>query len=177
MPDGIRDKYSQLGVNQYYEKNGTDYRNPHFKYVRQLLINNQDHIDYSRALDFCCGSGEVTEVLAELGYKNTSASDPFTQQAFQQNIGQNCYGWAFDDVIKGQVSGDFSAIICSFAMHLCDEKKLYPLVTGLFQMTDTLVIITPHKRPDLSSIKAVQLTKEDFVLTERGKQVRLRIYN
>jgi hypothetical protein len=37
-----------------------------------------------------------------------------------------------------------------------------------------LVIITPHKRPQLEKLDGVKLVFEDYALTERGKKVRLR---
>ncbi len=39
-----------------------------------------------------------------------------------------------------------------------------------------LVVITPHKRPALEELPGIELVKEDFELTERGKKVRLKQY-
>jgi hypothetical protein len=71
----------------------------------------------------------------------------------------------------------FSSIICSFAMHLCDEKQLYPLVNQLFTYSENIIIITPHKRPALETLTNVTLNFDDFVLTERGKKVFLKSYS
>lgn len=173
----IRNQYSELGVENYYLKHGADYINPHFQYVKQLVEQNQERLDYSKVLDFCCGGGEVSMVLRDLGFTNTVGSDPFTQKAFEKNLHKTCLPYSFQDVIKGKLAGEFSTIICSFAMHLCPEKELYPLVHNLFKHSPCLVIITPHKRPRLEDIEGVSLAFEDFTLTwEKGKKVRLKAY-
>lgn len=173
---GIRDLYSEQGVERYYKKNGDRYENPHFPQIQALLLQNQERIDYAGVLDFCCGSGEVSQVLVAMGYPLPQASDPYTQKAYRKNFDQKCWNFSFEDVIKGKLTGQFSSIICSFAMHLCPEKQLYPLVYQLFQCTAQLIIITPHKRPELESLDGVELIFTDFALTERGKKVFLKSY-
>jgi len=172
----IRNLYTQLGVERYYKEHGTDYTNPHAMYIEQLIKKNEERIDYTNVLDFCCGSGEVSLYLKELGYNESVGSDPFTQKAYKRMMGKNCLSLSFKDVIKGKLSGEYSSIICSFAMHLCEEGQLYPLVHQLFSCSPQLVIITPHKRPLLENIDGVKLDFEDFVLTAKGKKVRLKSY-
>lgn len=173
---GIREEYAEIGVTEYYESKGNTYTNPHFPQIRQLLLQNQHRLDYSKVLDFCCGSGEVSQVLQELKYPLPIACDPFTQKAYQTNFDRECLSFSFEDVIRRKLNGNFSTIICSFAMHLCPEKQLYPLVANLFALSPNIVIITPHKRPVLERLTNVELTFEDFVLTERGKKIRLKSY-
>lgn len=173
---GIRDEYARLGVETYYQTKGDQYTNPHFEQVRQLLIENEKRIDYSNALDFCCGSGEVSLVLRELGYPLPTACDPYTHKAYQNNFDRTCLPFSFADVIRGKLKGQFSTIICSFALHLCPGKQHFPLVFNLFQCTDQLVVITPHKRPALERLDFVTLKFEDAVLTQRKKKVRLKSY-
>jgi hypothetical protein len=72
--------------------------------------------------------------------------------------------------------GNFTTIISSFAMHLCPTKDLFSLTWNLFQAAPLLVIITPHKRPELENLSSFELVWQDFVCTERGKQVRLKAY-
>ena len=175
-PKAIRNQYQEKGVEQYYREEGAHYENPHFEQIRALLLDNQHRIDYRNVLDFCFVSGEVSLVLQELGFK-TTASDPFTQEAFQRNFQRPCLNYSFESVIKGQLEGQFSAIICSFAMHLCPEKQLFPLVFNLFRHSPKIVIITPHKRPDLAKLDGIELEYEDFELTSRGKKVRLKVYS
>ncbi len=174
--NAIRNKYQELGVEGFYTQYGADYSNPHEAQIRQLLLQNQDRIDYNKVLDFCCGSGEVSRTLIEAGYGHVFASDPFTYEAYQKNCGRECWQYTFEDVIRTPIPEQFSVVICSFAMHLCPDEQLFPLVYQLFQSTSQLVIITPHKRPELEQLEGVQLAFEDFCLTAKGKQVRLKAY-
>ncbi len=176
MSDGIRNQYSDLGVEGFYCKEGANYSNPHFSQVEELLQKNEHRIDYSQVLDFCCGSGEVSFVLEQMGYLKTIASDPFTQEAYKQRMGKKCQSWTFEDIVKGKLVGTYSAVVCSFAMHLCADDLLFPLSYQLFQHTPHLIIITPHKRPELEKLEGIHLDFEDFCLTDRGKKVRLRAF-
>lgn len=177
MSRGIRDEYHEQGVEAYYLQYGSEYENPHFEQVRQLLIQNEGRIDYRRVLDLSCGSGEVTTVLNELEYTDTVACDPYTQEAFRSRTGKNCHSWSFEDIVQGKLQEFYSAVICSFAMHLCTEELLFTLTYQLFQHTNLLVIITPHKRPVLEKLEGVELVWEDFTLTPKGKKVRLKAYS
>ncbi len=176
MPKGIRDKYQEQGVEGYYLDHGAGYENPHFAQIEQLLLQNEKRIDYRKVLDLSCGSGEVSVVLQELGFSETEACDPYTQEAYQARLGKSCYSWSFEDIVKGVLGSEYSAVICSFAMHLCPEDLLFSLTYQLFQHTELLVIITPHKRPELEKLEGVTLVFEDYALTPKGKKVRLKAY-
>jgi hypothetical protein len=174
LSKAIRNGYAEMGVDAFYRSSGGQYQNPHYPYLRQLLHQNESRIDYSTSLDFCCGSGEVSQALSELGYLNTEGCDPFTQKAYLERMQKPCLEFSFEEVIQGKLAGkQYTSIICSFAMHLCPQKQLYPLVQQLLSCSPQLIIITPHKRPDLSLMEGVKLSFEDFVLTDRGKKVRL----
>ena len=172
----IRDQYADQGVENFYLEHGHDYANPHLVQIKQLLVQNQHRIDYSSALDFCCGGGEVTTVLEGLGFRDTTGCDPFTQQAFKNNTAKEALTFDFSDVIQGKLTGDFSSVICSFAMHLCPQDGLFLLCYYLFETSPQIIIITPHKRPALENVDGVELEFEDFALTKRGKKVRLKAY-
>ncbi len=174
---GISDKYRKMGVEKYYARFGSSYTNPHYREVRLLLMNNASRLDYSNTLDFCCGAGEVSTVLEELGFSSFEGMDPFTEEAFKKNHDVPFFDSDFDTIIKEGLPGKYSSVICSFAMHLCPEEKLYPLCSKIFESSPSLVIITPHKRPDLSVVDGITLEFEDFVLTAKGKKVRLRTYS
>ena len=172
----IRNRYEALGVEGYYKQFGEGYSNPHFQQIQELIDRNLHRFDLSHALDLCCGAGEVSGVLQKHGH-TTTASDPYTQAAFLENIGRTCLSYSFDDIIKGAFGGErFSTIFCSFALHLCDEPKLYPLVHQLLQPDNQFVVITPHKRPDLRTVDGVELNWVDFALTARGKKVHMNAY-
>jgi SAM-dependent methyltransferase len=179
----IRNEYSNMGVENYYRNHGDVYKNPHFPYIQQLLEQNQHRIDYSKTLDLACGGGEVTLILRGLGFDETIGCDPFTGSLFEKNTGKACLTFSFEDIVKGvfttnnpTTNNQFTTTISSFAMHLCPEKQLFSLVAQLFLITKNIVIITPHKRPELEKLANVQLLFEDFVLTERGKKVFLKNY-
>ncbi len=174
----IRNSYADMGVDAFYRNNGDTYQNPHYDYIKQLLQQNESRIDYKNILDFCCGSGEVSQVLHDMGYEKSTGCDPYTQRAYSLRMKKPCMGYSFEDVIQGKLPPrkQYSSIICSFAMHLCKPKQLYPLTHQLFKVTKQIVIITPHKRPALQELDGVKLDFEDFVLTERGKKVRMMGY-
>ncbi len=180
MKKAIRTEYAEKGVEAYYQKNANTYENPHFTYIQQLLEQNQGRIDYAKVLDLACGGGEVALILRGLGFENTVGCDPFTKRLFVGNTGLPCFNYGFEDIVKGRltakVEGQYSSIISSFAMHLCDEKMLYSLTHQLFLLTKNVVVITPHKRPQLEYFPEFQLVFEDFTLTERGKKVFLKSY-
>lgn len=183
MFKSVREGYATEGVEKYYVSHGETYVNPHEHYIDALLIKNKNRIDYSKILDLCCGSGEVTGLLQALGYKNMLGCDPFTARLYREKTGCDCLEYSFTDFLLPQTLTDtnfetkFSAIICSFALHLASEKILYSLVETLWQLSDAIVIITPHKRPALENLQHTQLFFEDFVLTERGKKIFLKCYN
>lgn len=173
----IRNQYAQMGVEGYYKRNGFRYKNPHAPLIRELLLNNKDNLDYSKVLDLCCGSGEVTQVLQEMEFDGMEGCDPFTHKLYGKRTKRPCHKWDFKDIMRGKLIGEYSSIICSFGLHLADPKDLYALCQRLFTCSPQLVIITPHKRPVLEEIAGVEKVYEDFVLTERQKKVRLKVYS
>ena len=172
----IRCAYEEYGVEEFYQQTGHMYKNPHGPQVEALLRECEPLIDYSSALDLCCGAGEVTLALRTLGYELTVGCDPYTYEAYKAATGLSCLRYTFDELLRGQLTGDYSSIICSFALHLCPEEKLYPLTYALFNLSPVLVIITPHKRPVLEGFKGVSLVKRTVVSTARKKRVSLKIY-
>ncbi len=177
--DHIRHKYEELGAGEYYRTNGENYKNPHFPQVKALVIRNYPRFDCPDGpiLDFCAGGGEVTMALQECGHQLIAGSDPYTHVLYEKNTGTACFRYSFDDLIKGETPGIYRLIISSFAMHLCPEKDLFPLVWALFGAAPVLAVITPHKRPELEKIPGVRLLWDDYELTDRGKKVHLKVYD
>lgn len=172
----IRKEYEDLGVDGFYKKSGWHYSNPHEPQIITLLEKNKSQINYEKILDFCCGSGEVTTALAKMGFENTIGSDPYTQQAFRKRTSKKALSLSFDQVIRKGLPEKYTAVIASFALHLCPPDKLYPLVAQIFESTTQLVVITPHKRPQLEKLDGINLIFTDETPTKKGKQVRLKIY-
>ena len=79
----IRKNYEKYGVDKYYKVHAESYTNYHFDQIRNLLINNKDKIKNNKILDLCCGHGEVTNILLDLGYNNITGCDPYTSTFYK----------------------------------------------------------------------------------------------
>lgn len=172
----IRNEYQNSGVENFYKTHAQNYQNPHFPEIEDLLTRNFSKFDTTKVLDFSAGGGEVSQVFQKLGVREIVGCDPFTFALFEKNTRLPCLKFSFKDVIRGVDLGHNSLIVSSFALHLCPEKDLFPLVWNLLEAATMLVIITPHKRPELEKLPGIRLIWEDFSLTGRGKKVRLKVY-
>jgi SAM-dependent methyltransferase len=169
----IRPAYEQHGVTGFYEQFGSNYRNPHETIIQSLLkkVILEWKLDLSNVLDLACGSGEATLVLQELGAV-VSGIDPYTFKAYLERTTLQAEQFSFDDIANGILEGRrYSCIVCSFALHLVEVSKLPALLYQLVQITDTLVILTPHKRPQIKPDWGWKLESE--LLEDR---VRARLY-
>ncbi len=173
----VRLLYEEHGAEDYYRTHAAEYSNPHEPQVRALLERNLHRLDCSgMVLDFAAGGGEVSAALQKLGAQNLMGCDPFTHALYEQKTKLPCLQLSFRDVLLNGLPQHYSLIVSSFAMHLCPAKDLYMLCWNLFQASPTLVIITPHKRPELELLPGIQLLWEDSVETEKGKKVRMKAY-
>jgi SAM-dependent methyltransferase len=176
-PNKIRPLYDQHGAEGYYRDHANAYENPHLPFIRKLLERNFHRLDCTgTVLDFAAGGGEVTLALQQLGAKNLAGCDPYTYELFEKKTGIPCLRHSFKDVIKNEISERYSLVISSFALHLCPPKELFPLTWNLLRAAPTLVVITPHKRPELEKLPQICLLWEDVVEDERGKKVRMKAY-
>ena len=169
----IRPAYEEHGVTGFYKQFGSSYRNPHETIIQSLLkkVTLEWQLDLSNVLDLACGSGEATLVLQELGAK-ISGIDPYTFEAYVERTKLEAEQFSFDDIANGILEGrNYSLIVCSFALHLVEGSKLPMLMFQLAQITDTLVILTPHKRPQIKPEWGWNLETE--VIEDR---VRARLY-
>ena len=172
----IRPLYDEHGVDGYYRDHAAAYENPHFPEIKTLLECNLHRLDTRHALDFGCGGGEVTRVLQSVGASRVTGCDPYTFDLYTQQTACPCLQLSFKDVIKTGLPGRYSVIISSFALHLCPAKDLFLLTWNLLQAAPLLVVLTPHKRPELELLPGIGLAWEDFALTSRGKKVRCKAY-
>jgi len=146
----IRKNYEEYGVENYYKEHAEYYKNHHYDQLKDLLIKNKDKIKNNKILDLCCGHGEVTSILLDLGFKNITGCDPYTSQYYKIKTNKYCYNYNFIDIINYKLEENFDCVICSFGMHLCLEKNLKILITSLKYLNiKDFIIITPHKRPNL----------------------------
>ncbi len=172
--EAIRLRYEELGAEAYYALFGSEYRNPHEHVITEVLREavSRWHLDLTHALDLACGSGEVTLVLRELGAKQIDGIDPFTGEAYRARTGQQAETFNFEQIAAGVLAGRrYSLIVCSFAMHLIEESWLPSLLFQLGEISDSLLILTPHKRPELKAEWGWALNDE-FVF----ERVRARLY-
>jgi SAM-dependent methyltransferase len=157
MPDGtdepagsIRAEYERHGADAYYRQFGSTYRNPHEDSIGRCLqvAVGRWPIDLSRVLDLAAGSGEVTLALRELGAKSIDAIDPYTADAYAQRTGERAEAFDFAQVAAGALSGrHYNLIVCSFALHLCEPSRLPGVLYQLSLVGESLLVLTPHKRP------------------------------
>jgi SAM-dependent methyltransferase len=146
----IRAAYEQYGVRGFYERFGDTYRNPHEQAIRAALRQAIElwRPALDRVLDLACGSGEVTLALRELGATAVHGIDPFTYRAYAERTGDLAERYTFEQIAAGALAGrSYSAIVCSFALHLLAPSWLPALAAQLSLISDTLLVLTPHKRP------------------------------
>ena len=194
-PDaGVRNAYAahEDGATGYYAESGASYANPHDGGVRQcvhdairlwpelfrgLVTGDPDDNDGERVLDLSCGAGEVTDALVKAGVpvERVDACDPYTSEAYYRRVGKTCHDWSFEDIARGDLVGRrWKTVIRSFAMHLCEKDFLPPLVMMLACSCDALIVLTPHKRPELDPSWGFTLTEERRDATWR---IRTRRYD
>jgi len=170
----IRGQYEHYGVQGFYERSGKTYRNPHEASIHEVLRHAVErwHPDLTHVLDLACGSGEVTLALGEFGCRTIDGIDPYTGQAYRERTGKIAEGYVFEQIAAGAIADRvYSLIVCSFALHLVAESRLPTLAYQLSLIAPTLIVITPHKRPQL---------REDWGWSKRDEfvldRVRARLY-
>ena len=147
-------------------------------------------LDLTHVLDLAAGSGEVTlalqtnhvawasrprdekNLVRETPTPRMSAIDPYTAQAFTDRTKLPCETLSFEDIAAGAIRGrSYSLIVCSFAMHLCDESRLPALCWALAEVSRQLLILTPHKRPIIKPEWGWRLERERV-----HERIRARLY-
>ncbi len=174
MTEAIRPQYEQLGAQAFYEQHGADYRNPHEAAIGAVLraVMPQWRLKLTRVLDLACGSGEATLVLHALGAGPIDGVDPYTGAAYLARTGQAAAALSFEQIAEGALSGrSYSLVVCSFALHLLPVSRLPALLFRLAELAPHLLILTPHKRPEIKRAWGWELERE--LVLER---VRARLY-
>lgn len=169
---GVRDAYARIGVRGYYERHGSSYRNPHEDDVRAGLARAvvEWDLDLAHVCDLACGSGEATLALRDAGAQTIDGVDPYTAAAYRERTGAGAVPLTFAEVAAGAL-GDrsYSLVVCSFALHLAERSRLPGLALALAAISPRLVVVTPHKRPEIRAEWGWQLTGE---LMENRVRVR-----
>ena len=167
----VRDEYSEIGVEEYYKKHSLDYSNPHEDIIKKIILICEDkNFIGKKVLDLSCGSGEVSEVLLKFNHE-IYATDPYTVDAYEKRIGFRPLKISFKDIVEGKLDLKVDTIICSFAMHLCEESMLASLLFMLSNNSKSLIIISPNKRPNLSNINYWNLIYNDEI-----DRVKFKVY-
>ena len=170
----IRGEYEEHGVEGYYASKGSSYRNPHEPVVRQILQEaaHRWRLDLDNVLDLACGSGEATLALREAGARRIDGIDPYTGAAYRGRTGQPAEALSFEEIAAGALEGRrYSLVVCSFALHLLDDSRLPGLLNRLREISAALLVVTPHKRPEIKPEWGWTLVEE--ILADR---VRARLY-
>ncbi len=175
----VRQGYDQLGVSAFYQTHGTDYQNPHERILHLLLtqwVKSKNLPVSTRFLDLACGSGEVTSLLQHLGFQNITGFDPYTHVAYEIRTGLVAHDYSFEAIANGSLlrkhpEFEFDVIICSFAMHLCAPSWLPLLCLQLAGISSIMLILTPHKRPEIGRDWGWEMLEEQLF-----ERVRLRAY-
>ncbi len=170
----IRSAYVSHGVREYYQSNGDAYQNPHEPMVRAAVTDAAGvwSLDLSDVLDLACGSGEVTQALGELGVGRVSGIDPYTAAAYERRTGKLAEPFSFEQIAAGVLNGrHYSLVVCSFALHLAALSRLPMICYQLAEISPALLIVTPHKRPEILPGWGWRLVGE-----RRVQRVRTRYY-
>jgi SAM-dependent methyltransferase len=171
----IRKQYEELGVEGFYAEHGAEYRNPHEPVIAEAVAQAvaRWRLPLDRVLDLACGSGEATLALASLGAKTIDGIDPFTGAAYRERTGRMAESWRFEEIAAGAIAGRrYDLIICSFALHLIEQSWLPALLAQLGLISNRLLILTPHKRPEIKTTWGWRLVDE-FV----HERVRVRLFS
>lgn len=157
MHKSIREYYEELGSDEFYKLHCNDYNNPHYDTIKKIINEIKPFIG-NNVCDLCCGGGEISKCLPD---KNILGVDPFTYELYEKNTKNKCLRLTFKDIANGKLTDKkFDTIICSYALHLCEESMLSIVLWQLRQSTDKLIIISPHKRPDCNNISGWMLEYE-----------------
>jgi len=175
----IRHQYEKFGVNGYYSQHGSEYRNPHedrLKIIVRQLIEKWNIQSTDRVLDLACGSGEITLILRQLNFQSINGIDPYTSEAYEKRVGQPIHGkWTFEQIADGCLEAaneSYDVIICSFAAHLISPSYLPLVMIQLRFIAKKLIILTPHKRPQILP-EWGWLLQDEFVY----ERIRARLYS
>mmetsp|Transcript_26994 Transcript_26994/g.44065 ORF Transcript_26994/g.44065 Transcript_26994/m.44065 type:complete len:200 (-) Transcript_26994:226-825(-) len=178
----FRDAYSHGGAAEYYTTHGSGYRNPHERelclVLEEFLKRHSNTLDFSeKILDLACGSGEVTSFLLSQAKElsifqplNIDACDPYTGEAYLQRIGRNCSAASFEDIEGGELFGSiYGLCIVSFALHLVQPSRLHNTCMQLALVSRYLFVISPHKKPIITSDMGFNIVDEFIVERVHGR--------
>lgn len=164
---GFGQIYSQLGVKEFYTAIGKDYQNPHEEDIQSLLAPLI--VPEKTYLDLGCGNGVASLAIIAHGGLVTGC-DPYLSQVYQQNTSRECLTLSFEDIAQGKLTQQFDSVVCSYSLHLLPSSFLPQFLYQLSLITKELIILTPHKRPEIN-----QYFKE--IRREKLNKTTLKVYS
>jgi hypothetical protein len=170
----IRHEYESHGVGGFYKSRGGEYRNPHEPTVARTIeiAAREWRLDLLSVLDLAAGSGEATLALRDAGARHIDAVDPYTFEAYENRTGLSASRESFEQIAQGALAGrSYSIIVCSFALHLIELSRLPQVCMQLSLISPALLVLTPHKRPQIREDWGWTLDREMVV-----QRVRSRLY-
>lgn len=176
MMNPVRKQYEELGVAGYYQAHGADYANPHEPLVGAAIDQclSRHPLDLGNVLDLACGTGEATVPLLARGAQ-VAGIDPYTAAAYARRTGRPAEELAFEQIAAGSLRGrEYSAIVCSFALHLVEESRLPGLCWELSRLSPHLLLIAPHKKPAIDVAWGWRLLEERRLIAEFDNRLRAR---
>ncbi|GFZ48803.1 hypothetical protein JCM24511_06552 [Saitozyma sp. JCM 24511] len=87
-----------------------------------------------------------------------TATDPYTSPAYTERTSRPCHPLSFNSLSASELPPNtqpdsegvvWDMIFCSFALHLVPPQELFPLCYELATKARWLVVIAPHKKPEL----------------------------
>lgn len=145
--EGIRNHYTEMGVDKYYSTKKEEYINPHEKNIELCLDWCVKNINIENFLDLSCGNGEVSKYLKKLNINNFKGCDPHFYDIYKNNFDKECFNLSFQDIAKKGIPESFQTIVCSYALHLCPPSYFNTLLYQLASKCENLIIISPSKYP------------------------------
>lgn len=148
----IRSQYEKHGALEFYRAFGSVYRNPHEPAIADAigLATRRWPLDLANVLDLACGSGEVTLALRVSGGARVVGVDPYTGAAYYERTGQVAQPLTFEEIAAGALDEQqYTTIVCSYALHLVEESRLPLLMWQLAGLSPSLLVLSPHKRPEI----------------------------
>lgn len=159
----IRTNYEIMGVDDFYKNVGGEYKNPHLGDIKKCMekVISFGYDELNDVLDLASGTGEITNILTDMGYDAVMGCDPYLYREYELNTGKKCLRYSFNDIQQNALSYmKFDTIICSYGLHLADKSILPDLFWNLSQISKTLVIISPNNNPVVKEDYGWTLEKE-----------------
>lgn len=156
----IRNEQLKSNVNQFYKNKENPYENPHEKIIHSHLFHliKMGNLKNDSVMDLCCGVGQVSKFLKEVGFKNVEGSDPNANMEYQKRTGFKAYNYSFLRLSNRGFEKNYKYVICSFALHLCPPLLLSKVLYTLSKNCEKLIIISPNSLPVINDYWVEELS-------------------